>query len=107
MFDIMPPTFNKPAAIEKHMTELLSQLKNPRAKLLSLRIEVDHNLAFAFSTQSVTIDNAGKVPVEFVIRATDCYRKIGGKWKVVHNHTSIPVDMETGKVLYNADLTSK
>jgi ketosteroid isomerase-like protein len=25
-------------------------------------------------------------------------RKTGGSWKVVHEHTSAPVEMETGKV---------
>ena len=107
MFDPMPPTFDGHAAIEKHMTDLFSQLKNPRAEMLSLRIEVDHDLAFAFSTQRMTIEDAGKMPVQFVMRVTDCYRKMDGKWKVVHNHTSLPVDMETGKVLFNADLKAK
>jgi len=107
MFDPMPPTFDGHAAIEKHMTELLSRIKNPRWEMLSLRIEADKNLAFAFSTQRVTSDGQGVVPNQFVIRVTDCYRKIDGKWKVVHNHTSLPVDLATGKVLFDAALDAK
>lgn len=33
------------------------------------------------------------------MRMTVCYRKIAGTWKVVHEHFSMPFDMESGKVL--------
>jgi hypothetical protein len=38
-----------------------------------------------------------------VIRTTDCVRKVKGKWLIVHEHNSVPVDPATGK----ADLMSK
>jgi ketosteroid isomerase-like protein len=28
---------------------------------------------------------------------TDVYRKIGGQWRVVHEHVSVPTNLETGK----------
>jgi ketosteroid isomerase-like protein len=36
-------------------------------------------------------------------RLTDVLRKVKGKWLIVHEHVSVPVDVATGK----ADLTSK
>ncbi len=33
------------------------------------------------------------------MRATVCYRAIGGRWLVVHEHFSAPFDMESGKAL--------
>jgi ketosteroid isomerase-like protein len=30
-------------------------------------------------------------------RATLCLRKIDGEWLVVHTHTSVPFDMQTGE----------
>ncbi len=36
-------------------------------------------------------------------RVTDVWRKINGKWLIIHEHTSLPVDYATGK----ADLLSK
>ncbi len=34
----------------------------------------------------------------------DCFRKVNGKWKIVHQHVSFPIEsMETGK----ADFQSK
>jgi ketosteroid isomerase-like protein len=31
------------------------------------------------------------------VRITDVYRKIGGKWLIVLEHVSVPVDLATGK----------
>jgi ketosteroid isomerase-like protein len=36
--------------------------------------------------------------VSFVLRTTDIYRKRNGKWLIVEEHTSFPVDLETMKV---------
>jgi ketosteroid isomerase-like protein len=33
------------------------------------------------------------------MRATVCYRKLHGKWMVVHEHWSAPSDIESGKAL--------
>ena len=35
--------------------------------------------------------------VDMWLRTTVCYRKIGGKWTVVHEHNSIPFDMDSGR----------
>jgi ketosteroid isomerase-like protein len=37
------------------------------------------------------------------VRVTDVYKKINGNWLVIHEHVSVPVDLDTGK----PDLTSK
>jgi ketosteroid isomerase-like protein len=34
------------------------------------------------------------------MRMTVCYRKIGGDWRVVHEHFSSPFDMQSGKALF-------
>jgi len=31
------------------------------------------------------------------VRVTDVYRKTGGRWKIVQEHVSVPVDFATGK----------
>ncbi len=35
------------------------------------------------------------------MRMTACYRKTNGKWKVVHEHFSVPFDVESGKALFD------
>jgi ketosteroid isomerase-like protein len=42
-------------------------------------------------------------PIDLTVRATDVYRKIKGNWLIVHEHVSVPVDLDTGK----PDLSSK
>jgi uncharacterized protein (TIGR02246 family) len=37
------------------------------------------------------------------MRMTACYRKINGKWMVVHEHFSVPFDMESGKALLDLE----
>ena len=49
-----------------------------------------------------TQDKDGK-PLDLTLRVTDVYKKMNGKWLVVHEHVSWPVDLETGK----ADFSSK
>jgi uncharacterized protein (TIGR02246 family) len=37
------------------------------------------------------------------IRVTVCYQRIGGKWRVVHEHVSLPFDPPTGQVAFITD----
>ncbi len=41
--------------------------------------------------------------VDFTTRVTDGYRKIGGKWLILRERISAPIDLATSK----ADLSSK
>lgn len=36
------------------------------------------------------------------MRGTGCYRKIGGVWKIVHEHFSTPFNPETGSAIFDA-----
>lgn len=35
------------------------------------------------------------------MRMTACYRKIAGRWRITHEHFSVPFDMESGKALFD------
>jgi uncharacterized protein (TIGR02246 family) len=35
------------------------------------------------------------------MRMTACYRKVSGRWQVVHEHFSVPFDMQNGKALFD------
>jgi hypothetical protein len=37
------------------------------------------------------------MPLDLTVRVTDIYRKVNGKWPVIHEHVSWPVDLATGK----------
>jgi ketosteroid isomerase-like protein len=38
-----------------------------------------------------------------IVRVTDVYKKAHRRWLIVHEHVSVPVDLDTGK----PDLASK
>jgi ketosteroid isomerase-like protein len=43
----------------------------------------------------------GGQEIDIWLRATVGYRKTDGRWLVVHEHVSVPIDMESGKALFD------
>lgn len=41
--------------------------------------------------------------LDLTVRVTDVYQKIRGRWYFIHEHVSVPVDLDAGK----PDLSSK
>jgi ketosteroid isomerase-like protein len=105
VFDVIPPRqYIGAHAYAADWYSVLAGFSGPiKADITDLSITSNDNLAFAHSIQHFTgIDRGGK-NIEWTLRVTDCYRKINGKWLIVHEHYSVPVDLKTAK----ADLTSK
>jgi ketosteroid isomerase-like protein len=51
----------------------------------------------ALERMSGTLKNGQKSDVW--VRATSGLRKINGKWLIVHDHISVPADLDTGKAV--------
>lgn len=66
-----------------------------------LAIEQEGGLAFArFLNRCGMIDEAGKEQCSWM-RATVCLRLLGGQWRIVHEHHSVPFEPENGKALFD------
>jgi len=105
VFDVVPPRqYVGAAAYRKDWQEFLGQFPGPlTVELTDLDVLADHNLAYGHSIQRVAgTDKAGKA-LDLTVRVTDVYRKIKGHWLVIHEHVSVPVDLDSGK----PDLASK
>ena len=106
VFDVIPPRQYVGAAAWRKNFEVFfaTAAAGPTtAEMGDLDVMTDGKLAFAhFTTHLTSTDNTGK-KFEMVMRTTDCLKKIKGKWVIVHEHNSIPVDLATGK----GDLMSK
>ena len=64
----------------------------------SRRKDTDGCMArFAFGLHHVTGETTDGRTVEMFTRGTWCWRKIDGKWRVIHQHMSAPFDPRTGK----------
>ena len=105
VFDAMPPRqYIGANAYRKDWEVVMAAYPGAwHAELIDWKIDTEGSLGYGHGFfHSVATDKDGK-PADFTVRLTDVYRKINGKWLIVHEHVSWPVDMTTGK----ADLTSK
>ena len=66
-------------------------------------ITTDGKLAFAHYTSHLVATDKGGAKTELAMRTTDGLKKIKGKWLIVLEHNSVPVELPSGK----ADLMSK
>ncbi|HXS22043.1 MAG TPA: nuclear transport factor 2 family protein [Steroidobacteraceae bacterium] len=71
--------------------------------LSDLTVTVVGPVAYGHSIQSEVFTRKNGSKGSVVVRVTDVYRKIRGRWLIVQEHVSVPVDVTTGK----ADLLSK
>ena len=105
VFDVVPPRQHIGAdAYRKAWLGFFSHFKGrPKIAITDLGITVNGNLGFSHSIQRVTgIGMQGHL-IDRTVRVTDGYRKIEGKWLIVLEHVSVPVNLTTGK----PDLNSK
>ena len=105
VFDVVPPRqYVGAAAYRKDWQTFLGSFDGPiTMELTDLEVVADSNLAYSHSIQHVAgTDKQGK-KLDLTVRVTDVYKKAHGRWQIIHEHVSVPVDLETGK----PDLASK
>ena len=100
-FDIVPPLRYVGAdAYRKPWEEVFSSFQGPIGyEIHDLSITVGDDVAFTHSLNRIsgTMNNGQKT--DLWLRWTACFRKINGKWLIVHHHNSVPVDLEHGKAV--------
>jgi ketosteroid isomerase-like protein len=65
----------------------------------NLEIEANENLAFSHSLSHCFGKMKDGKDMDMWMRNTACYKKINGKWSIIHEQLSVPIDFETGKAL--------
>lgn len=100
-FDIVPPLQYVGAdAFMKPWREVFELYDKPLGyEVRDLRITAGDDVAFSHSLNhlSGTMKNGRKS--DLWLRFTACFRKLDGKWLIVHLQASVPVEMGTGKAL--------
>jgi uncharacterized protein (TIGR02246 family) len=100
-FDIVPPLQYVGAdALRKLWEEVFSSFQGPIGyEIHDLNITVGDDVAFTHSLNRIsgTMNNGQKT--DLWLRWTACFRKINGKWLIVHHQNSVPVDLEHGKAV--------
>jgi ketosteroid isomerase-like protein len=105
VFDVTPPRQHVGwQDYEKDWQDLLAVFPGPNTFAVSdLDITVVGSVAYSHSIQEGHFTAKDGSKLHLVARVTDVYRKMKGRWLIVQEHVSVPVDLATQK----ADLLSK
>lgn len=105
VFDAIPPReYPSWDDYKKDWEGLFAAFPGPTVnKVSELSITVVGPVAYSHDIQSGSFTRKDGSKLNAVVRATDVYRKINGRWLIVQEHVSFPVDIESAK----ADLLSK
>jgi uncharacterized protein (TIGR02246 family) len=105
VFDVVPPRqYVGAAAYRKDWQTVFGSFDGPiTVELTDLDVVADRNLAYSHSIQHVAGTNKHDKKVDLTVRVTDVYKKAHGRWQIIHEHVSVPIDLETDK----PDLASK
>ena len=100
-FDIVPPLqYVGAEAFRKAWEAVFSSFQGPIGyDIHDLSITVGEDVAFTHSLNRIsgTLNTGQKT--DLWLRWTACFRKIKGKWLVVHHQNSVPVDLQTGRAV--------
>ncbi len=98
-YDIVPPLqYKGHDAYRKDYEEFLAQYDGPiEVEFRDLRIVAGDNVAFVHSLERISGTLKNRQRSDLWLRVTSGLRKAKGKWLIVHDHVSVPVNMETAK----------
>jgi uncharacterized protein (TIGR02246 family) len=100
-FDIVPPLrYLGAEAFRKVWEEVFFVYQGPIGyEMHDLTITVGDDVAFTYSLNRISgTMNTGQ-KTDLWLRWTACFRKINGKWLIVHHQNSVPVDLKTGRAV--------
>jgi ketosteroid isomerase-like protein len=75
---------------------------NPQVKMLDFVVDSDGVFAVQIDAQDVTVTKKDGTQSNFLLRQSDCMRRMDGKWYSVFEAISVPVDAKTGKSVTKA-----
>lgn len=100
-FDILPPLQTVSAEkFVKHWEEFFDSYEGPiHLEFPDVRVVTDGEVAFSYCLHRVTgmLKNGDKK--DYWLRWTAGWKKLNGKWLVIHEQVSVPTDFRTGKAL--------
>lgn len=105
VFDVDPPREHVGwDDYKKDWQDFLAGIPGPvKFDISELTVAMDGKIGYGHSIQHVSWTGANGGAMEMNVRVSDVYRKIDGKWLIVQEHVSVPVDLTTDK----PDLMSK
>lgn len=105
VFDLVPPRqYSGWDVYKKDWDDTFAMLPGPVSIAVSdLAITIVGPVAYSHYIVDGTMTDKDGKQIRMVVRSTDVLRKQSGKWLIVQEHNSFPVDLATGQ----ADMLSK
>jgi uncharacterized protein (TIGR02246 family) len=99
VFDVTPPLqYVGAKAYRKDWEDFFAAFPGPvEVEIGALSITPDGNLGFSHEIDRWSVTDKEGKRVTFTLRETYVYRKTNGRWLIVHDHASVPVDVTTGR----------
>jgi uncharacterized protein (TIGR02246 family) len=99
-FDLMPPSQVDAGHYRKNFERWFAMMPSPiEYEIHDLRITTSGDVAFSHNLGHVKATKANGEKTDYWVRATVGFQRRNGQWLVVHDHVSMPFDMETGKAV--------
>jgi uncharacterized protein (TIGR02246 family) len=98
-YNVTPPLrYEGRDAYEKALQGFFEQFDKPlQVEMRDVKIVAGNDVAFVHGLERVSGTFKDGQKMAGWLRLTQCYRRIDGHWLAVHDHVSVPVDMQTGK----------
>ncbi|MFZ0631869.1 MAG: SgcJ/EcaC family oxidoreductase [Acidobacteriaceae bacterium] len=105
VFDVIPPRqYVGSAAYRKDWEDLFAANPGPMTgRVTDLSITVVGSVAYTHYLEVGSMADKDGKQTQLAVRSTDVLRKKNGKWLIVQEHNSVPVDLATGQ----GDMLSK
>lgn len=106
LFDAIPPfqTVGKDAARQIWQNVLPHFPERFRSEHKDLTVEVDGDLAVVYGLHHFIPEPSDHPCGMTWMRITVCLRRVKGKWRVLHEHVSVPFDPMSGQAALTRDL---
>ena len=98
-FDVIPPLERVGSeSYRKNYEDFFAMYEGPLDyEFRDLRIVAGHDVAFIHCLERLSGTLKGGQKSDLWLRVTSGLRKMNGRWFIIHDHISAPVDFETGK----------
>jgi ketosteroid isomerase-like protein len=106
-FFMTPGHFRGFVAAAKDSARLWGGTMNWRVNILEMTVDVEGNMAVAYSIQRWTGDSraTNQPAFDVTFRQIDVWRKLKGKWLISYQNVSVPVDFRSGTAICSSGST--
>jgi uncharacterized protein (TIGR02246 family) len=100
-YDVVPPLqFKGKDAYRKDYVEFMSQYDGPiHVEYRDMRVFTSGDVGMIHALERFSGKLKNGQQSDLWLRSTSGARKIDGKWLIVHDHVSVPIDFESGKAV--------